>query len=129
MGIEKLILILFGLIFIQGLFTFVQVKNYNKMIRQMKNYGMVGIGMKKGRLTPGRIILLAVDENGTVVKGLNMKGFSVFARFREIKDIAGTDIRVLKESVKQNLKYNKKGVAKPDPLLQAIEGLEKRLAS
>ncbi len=128
MGMEQLVLIVFGLIFIQGIFTYVQIKNYNKMIRTMKSYGMVGIGMKKGKLTPGNIILLAVDQQGTVVKGFRMKGFSVFARFREITDVAGEDIRELKEKVKKNLKYNKKGIAKPDPMLQAIEGLETRLS-
>lgn len=129
MGMEKAILIVFGMIFVQGLFTFVQIKSYNKKIREMKQYGMVGIGMKKGRLTPGNIILLAVDKKGTVVRCERMKGISVFARFREVKELSGVEIGELKKNALQNLKYNKKGNPKPDPMLQAIEGLEARLAS
>ena len=129
MGMEKLVLIVFGLIFVQGLFTFVQIKSYNRKIREMKQYGMVGIGVRKGRITPGNIILLAVDKKGTVVRCERMKGISVFARFKEVKDLTGLELEELKETALRNLKYNKKGVAKPDPLLQAIQGLEGRLAS
>lgn len=129
MGMENMVLIVFGLIFVQGIFTFVQIKNYNKRIREMKKYGMVGIGVKKGRLTPGNIILLAVDKKGTVVRCERMKGISVFARFKEVNEMAGVEIGELKQKVLKNLKYNKKGIAKPDPLLQAIEGIEGRLVS
>ena len=129
MGMEKMVLIVFGMIFVQGLFTFVQIKNYNKKIREMKNYGMVGIGMKKGRVTPGNIILLAVDKDGTVVRCERMRGISVFARFKEDNEMSGVEIGELKKKVMQNVKFNRKGVAKPDPLLQAIERLEARLAS
>lgn len=129
MGMEKMVLVVFGLIFVQGLFTFAQVKNYNKKIREMKQYGMVGIGIRKGRITPGNIILLAVDKKGTVIRCERMQGFSVFARFKEVHELAGVGMEELKEKVLCNLKYNKKGIAKPDPLLQAIEGLEARLAS
>jgi glucitol operon activator protein len=129
MGMEKLVLIVFAMIFVQGLFTFVQVKNYNKRIQAMKRFGMVGIGMKKGRLVPGSIILLAVDKSGTVVRCERMKGFSVFARFREVKELAGSNIAELKARSLANRKYTRKGIPKPDPLLQAIEGLEARLAS
>lgn len=129
MSLENLALIVFGMIFIQGIFTFVQIKNYNKRIQAMKKYGMVGIGMKKGRLVPGSIVLLAVDKRGKVTRCERMKGFSVFARFREMRELAGADIADLKEMLMKNLKYNKKGVPKPDPLLQAIERVEGRLAS
>lgn len=129
MGMEKLVLIVFGLIFVQGLFTFVQIKSYNRKIREMKQYGMVGIGVRKGRITPGNIILLSVDKKGIVVRCERMKGISVFARFREVKEMAGVELGDLKEMALRGLKYNKKGIAKPDPLLQAIEGLEGRLAS
>lgn len=129
MDIEKLILIVFGLIFVQGLFTFVQIKSYNKKIRELKTYGMVGIGVKRGRITPGNIVLLAVDKKGFVVRFEKMKGISVFARFKEVKGMTGVHIADLKEIAQRNLKYGKKGVAKPDPLLQAIEGLENRLVS
>ena len=129
MGMEQLALIVFAMIFVQGLFTFVQIRSYNKRIQAMKKVGMVGIGMKKGRLVPGSIVLLAVDKRGTVVRCERMKGFSVFARFREVKELAGTDIGELKARSLMNLKYTKKGVPKPDPLLQAIERLESRLAS
>jgi glucitol operon activator protein len=128
MGIEKLVLIVFGLIFVQGIFTYVQIKSYNRKIREMKQYGMVGIGVRKGRITPGNIILLAVDKEGTVVRCEKMKGISVFARFREVQDLAGVELEELKQTALRNLKYNKRGIAKPDPLLQAIEGLEGRLA-
>lgn len=129
MGIEKMVLVVFALIFVQGIFTFVQIKAYNRKIREMKNYGMVGIGVKKGRITPGSIILLAVDPAGTIVRCEKMMGISVFARFKEDKGITGLHLAELKEKVIGNLKYTKKGIAKPDPLLKAIEGLESRLAS
>ena len=129
MEIEKMILIVFGLIFVQGLFTFVQIKSYNKKVRELKTYGLVGIGLKKGRITPGNIILLAVNKEGTVVRFEKMNGISVFARFKEVKGMTGLQLAELKEMAKKNLMYNKRGIAKPDPLLQAIEGLESRLAS
>jgi len=85
--------------------------------------------MKRGGTVPGSIVLLAGVKRGTVVRWERMKGFSVFARFREVKELAGADIGELKARSLKNLKYTRKGIPKPDPLLQAIEGLEARLAS
>jgi glucitol operon activator protein len=127
MAMEQLVLIVFAMIFVQGLFTFVQIRNYNRRIQAMKGMGMVGIGMKKGRLVPGSIVLLAVDKQGVVVRCERMKGFSVFARFREVKELAGADLRDLKAKAVENLRYTRRGLPRPDPLLQAIEGLETRV--
>ena len=52
---EKLVLILFGLIILQYFLSFLQIKAYRQKIKDMKKYGFVGIGSRSNRVGAGNI--------------------------------------------------------------------------
>lgn len=122
---EKLVIIAFGLLIIQGLLTYFQIKSYQHKVKELKKYGIVGIGTEKGGLKAGNITILVSDSNGIIVRCEKMEGMTVFTRFKEVKGLQGLSIEKLKEDVENNKKDNgKKGA-----MLQAIESLETKLAN
>ncbi|ADL08190.1 transcriptional regulator GutM [Thermosediminibacter oceani] len=84
------ILGIIGLMWIlQGIFTYFQIKNLQEKIKQLKKVGRVGIGSAKGKMTPGNIVLIAADKTGKILEAYRMSGMTVFARFKEIKEMKG----------------------------------------
>ncbi|MFO7152318.1 MAG: transcriptional regulator GutM [Bacillota bacterium] len=91
----KLVGILAAVWILQGLLTYFQIKNLREKLRELKKKGRVGLGNSKGRLSPGCIVLIAVDGEGKIAEAYKMSGMSVFARFREFKDIKGLYLKEL----------------------------------
>ena len=52
-GISKMLLIVFVLFILQALGGWYQIQNYRKAMRRVHQYGNVGFGQRKGRLTAG----------------------------------------------------------------------------
>lgn len=93
------LMILIGILWmIQVVLTYFQIKHYHKRIMELKRKGRVGIGSIKGKLTPGVIIILATNLRGTIVDAEIMKGLSVFARFKKVKELIGQNINNLSET-------------------------------
>ncbi|MCF6095722.1 transcriptional regulator GutM [Thermovorax subterraneus] len=74
---------------LQGLLTYFQIKNLRDKLKELKKKGRVGVGNSKGRLSPGCIVIIAVDKGGKIAEAYKMSGMSVFARFKEFEDIKG----------------------------------------
>ena len=70
-------------------------------------------------------MILACDNNGYVTKGKIMKGFSVFARFKDFDVLNGKSIYDLKEEEEEKMKKirSKRRKKKGSSLLQATNGL------
>lgn len=117
----KFVYIAFALMIVQGIFTWFQINNYKKTVRGLRNKGIIGIGTQKGKLRAGRIVILVVDKLGRIVTGKEMKGATIFARFKDMDGIQDKDIFTLREEIDQQ---NKKNVA----LISAIDNLEKSLS-
>lgn len=72
---------------VQGIFTYLQVNNYRKRISELSKRGYVGIGKKSKKLGIGRILLLVSNHHKEIIHVEEMKGISVFTRFKEKEDL------------------------------------------
>jgi glucitol operon activator protein len=114
-SMEKLLIIAFLFYVLQMVLTYFQIKNFRSNITEMRKKGIVGIGAKKRKLSAGNIVILASNEFGEILEGRMMQGFSILARFKIIKEVAGLHISELKEKV---LRENSKNTAMLDALQQ-----------
>ncbi len=68
-------------LFVQGIFTYFQIKDFKKNADELRKLGRISVGNKKGTMSAGAIVLFAADANGVVIGGRSMEGISVFAKF------------------------------------------------
>ena len=78
---KQFIFIFILVLFVQGIFTYFQIKDFKKNADELRRLGRVSVGNKKGRMSAGAIVLFAADINGIVIAGRSMEGISVFAKF------------------------------------------------
>lgn len=84
--IHGVVIFIFSLWILQGFMAYWQIINYRKTLSRLKTKGKVYIGEEKGKLKAGSIVLIAVDENNMIIDVQEMKGFTVFNRFKS-KDL------------------------------------------
>lgn len=97
-------IIIFALIWgLQFLLTHLQVKQYRKHIREFtkRKSGYLGTGYYKKKFGTGALVLLVCDEELDIVEAKVMKGITVFARFKDRKELIGKNLLQSKNS--QNL--------------------------
>lgn len=123
---EKVVILAFVLLVLQGVLTYFQIKSYKNKVVELRKYGLVGVGTQKGGISAGNITILVTDKSGNIVKCQKMQGMTVFARFKEMRGLEGIHISELKEKLQSDIKANKEG--RRNAMIQAIEGLEARLA-
>ena len=125
MDFTMLFVCLLAFMVIQALGTYVQVQQYKKAVRRLHKKGNIGIGSKRSRIR-NNIVIIACDNQGKIVDGELMEGLTVFTKFKQIPDIIGKDIFLLKEeyeALSKNVKKQFHGH------LQAVEALCNRLSS
>ena len=93
---ERLAIIAFLLLIVQGILTYFQISDYRKRISVLSKVGKIGIGTKKGFLRAGCITILACDNQGRIIRGEKLEGITIFERFKEIKGIEGLTLQELK---------------------------------
>lgn len=93
--IHKAIVLIFGLWMFQGILTYWQIKHYRKTLTQLKTKGRVFIGQEKGKLGAGSIVLLVADDNDTIIDIQEMKGITVFDKFKKIDTYIGKTLEDL----------------------------------
>lgn len=133
-------LLIFGLMAIQLLLSLIQVKRYQKAVREMTGKVILGIGHRKGLTSRGEILLLAYDRGSNRVVGCrSMKGFTIFATFKEKPELVGLSLHearaVGRELDSREMgRYRRKHPYNPDvlskkkgALIQAVEAVELRL--
>lgn len=69
-----------------------QFKYFNRQLRQMRSKGRVAIGVNKGRIASGTIILFAIDEKFQIHEAKKMQGISSFATFKPFNTIVGQNL-------------------------------------
>lgn len=118
----NLAILAFVLIGVQFGLAYFQFRDYRNKIREMCKLGTVGIGVKKGKIGKGSITILASNEKGIITACAEMKGRTVFSRFKENDDHIGESIYALKSVLEnQNIKIK-------SSLSKAIESIENQLA-
>ena len=93
-GISKMLLIVFVLFILQALGGWYQIQNYRKAMRRVHQYGNVGFGQRKGRLTAGYIIMIACDHDGIITRCEIMQGLSFLAKFKPLNEFLGKDMHL-----------------------------------
>ena len=121
----KIFAIAFMLMVFNSILTYKQAKDFTVSFNEMRKYGNVSVGKDKQYFMYGVVLILACDNNGYVTKGKIMKGFSVFARFKDFNILNGKYIYDLKEEEekKMNKIRSKRRKKKGSSLLQVVNGL------
>lgn len=87
------VILLFGAAwFVQALLGYFQIKNYQRVSFELSKKGRLIVGAKRGRLSRGAILAMAVDEDGKILACKSMKGISVLARFKDLDELVGRNI-------------------------------------
>lgn len=116
--IVKLMLFLLAMWILQGVLTYFQVKNYRTRSTELRKKGDVYTGKAKGRLREGCIVMLVVEKDGTIIDAEEMRGITVFSKFKTIKSIIGKSI-YNKDDLLNSLRYKQQKRA----LESALEGV------
>lgn len=77
---------------LQFLFQMVQMRSFNKYYTRLRKMGRVAIGKAKGGFHAGAIVMFAIDQDGVILKGCFMRGFTMLARFKDWDFFNGIDV-------------------------------------
>lgn len=83
---------------LQFLLQMVQMKSFNKYYTKLRKMGRVAIGKAKGGFHAGAIVMFAIDQDGVILKGCFMRGFTMFARFKDWDFFNGIDVGTIKKT-------------------------------
>lgn len=92
---------------LQYLFTFLQMNSFRDYFNKYIKDGKVAIGIKKGAIRAGAIVMFSVDNLGNIKKFAFIHGVSVFARFKEKDLFTNANIKDLDEEILKGLKIEK----------------------
>ena len=135
------LLTIFTLIAIQNLLGyFLQIRQYQKLIKKWISKGILGVGQRRGLFTPGEIIVFVYNpRKNEVITVQSMRGYSIFALFREKPEFSGLS---LEELHNEGLKADRRDLRiwrilfryklynptkRKGALIQAVEAVEKHL--
>lgn len=107
MSLIPLMILFLAAFMLQYLFTFMQMKDFNRHYGSLRRMGRVAIGKVKGALRAGAIVMFAIDEEGTILAGRYMQGITVLARCRVLKGFEGKDVGKLTEDDCKALHHSK----------------------
>ncbi len=116
--LSKVMIFIFIMWMLQGVLAYFQIKHFRKVLNKMKKQGRILIGQQKGKLSAGSILILAIDEDENVINAQEMKGITVFDKFRVKDEFINKSIDELKREL-PNIKDKKLSLT----LKKAIEQL------
>ena len=99
----QILAIVFIALFIQGILSFLQMKNYKAAADRLRKIGRIGIGTQKRNFGAGAIVILAADPNQVIIAGEIMKGMSVFSKFVDFPDLNGKTLKRAKNELTKKL--------------------------
>ncbi|MEX5285525.1 transcriptional regulator GutM [Selenomonas sputigena] len=119
----KYVAILVAFYILQSFMAYRQMNHFKRTILEVKDKGIPGLGVKKSKLGPGKVVVLVSDETGKIIIARMMSGISVFARFREKKEFCGYEIE---ELYNRDFKSKNERQAIQQALTQIREKLQKK---
>lgn len=132
-----IIVLIFVGMCLQGLFTFFQVKNYQKAMGSLKGKGLLGVGFRRGVLRGGQILILSYDRKTEKINNCEvMRGLTSFERFKTAEDYIGLSLSEVKKlALLEDQKINRQWINKINrpkkvtpqkrgALLQAVNAIE-----
>ena len=111
MNFWLIVVLLGGGYLLQCVFGLMQMKDFSKTFRPLRQMGRVAIGRTNGGLRAGAIVMFAIDENGIILKGKRMMGVTVLAKFKDFNGFEGKNVGELTQTDVEKL---------PKPLRKAI---------
>lgn len=96
-----------GAYVLQTLLGMKQIKQFNQHYKTLRRKGKVVIGVNKGRIVAGTIVLFAIDSQEKIIAAQKMQGTSVFAAFRAFDQVIGYSLQELTEEHPALAKENK----------------------
>ncbi|HDK7176252.1 TPA: transcriptional regulator GutM [Clostridium botulinum] len=98
------IVIVIGLAWLlQTALGFLQFKNFNKNFRELRQKGRVVIGKNRGRVKRGSVILIAIDDNCSILESRIMKGITILARFKSMEILDNQNLHSINPNILKNL--------------------------
>lgn len=88
----KIFLVAFFFMVIQAGLTYYQSKKIQRKMVEVRKLGDFGIGQTRGRIRPGNILVLAVDDADRIVEIQLMRGMTFFAKFKTFSLLKGKTI-------------------------------------
>lgn len=129
----KPLLIFFGIILVlfvmQAAGAMWQIKDFQRAIKRVHQYGNVGLGQKRGGLTAGYLTLIACDENGVITYGERMTGITILSKCKPFQELMGRDLvgTHIDEFMDEFRKLDKRGYRQMKGYIQAMDALERRI--
>ncbi|MFZ4450374.1 transcriptional regulator GutM [Salibacterium aidingense] len=115
--------ILFAAIWgLQFVLTHLQVKHYHAKIKELnrKQAGYLGTGYFKKKFGNGAVMLVVCNEDREITEAKVMKGLTVFARFRDVKQLTGL-------TLEESKSVDKLTVKETNALINAISMIEREM--
>lgn len=111
--LTRLLLVIAAMWASQLALAYMQAKRFQADLSGLRKQGTVAVGMGGRRYRGGRaFVALTVDENEIVQDGLVLKGFTVFAKSRQLTNYIGF-------SLDDILSGNREGVDDPNKVREA----------
>lgn len=86
------------------LFQMVQMKSFNKFYTKLRK--RPGCHRKaKGGFHAGAIVMFAINQDGVIIDGCFMRGFTMLARFKNWDFFNGIDVGTIKKMIVQRSVY------------------------
>jgi len=114
------IIIIISAWILQAFFTYLQISNYRKRIRELKKKGRIGIGKVSKKLGIGTILFLVSNENRVIIDAEKMSGVTVFARFKKDEELIGKSFADIES-------MNFKRDSKREAVTKALDNLKTQL--
>lgn len=90
--IAKALGFIFIMWMIQGILSYFQIKHFRRRTAELKKKGRILIGQQKGKFSAGSIVILVIDNNNNIIDAEEMRGFTVFNKFKKKADIIGKSL-------------------------------------
>ncbi|MDO4661932.1 MAG: transcriptional regulator GutM [Tissierellia bacterium] len=92
---------------LQYFFTFLQMNSFKTYFNKFRQKGKVTIGIKKGAIKAGAIVMFSVDDFGNIQNYAYIHGVSVLARFKEASIFTNVNIKDLDKEILEGLRLSK----------------------
>ena len=88
-GVSIFLLIVLGLIILQSIGGYLQIQDYRKAVRRMRQLGNIGMGQKRGKVLNGHVAIVACDSKGIITGCEVLDGIGVLSRFHKKETFMG----------------------------------------
>ena len=83
-------IIVIGISFLlQGLMSFMQMKNFSDEFIKLRRKGKVACGRKSGGLRAGAIVMFGIDDDGIITEARKLEGVTAFAKVKPMEGFEG----------------------------------------